>query len=41
MTKVKTASTRSSTSIEEEGLAVLVLCKDLVEVAVAEKEAAS
>jgi hypothetical protein len=41
VTKVKTASAGSTSGVEEEGLAVLVLGKDLVEVAMAKEEAAS
>lgn len=39
--KVKTASAGTATGVEEEGLAMLVLGEDLVEVAMAEEEAAS
>ena len=41
MSKVKTASAGTATGVEEEGLAVLVLGEDLVEVAMTEEEAAS
>jgi hypothetical protein len=41
MAKVKTSSAGAATSVEEEGFAMLVLGEDLVEVAMAEEEAAS
>lgn len=41
VTKVKTTGAGTATCVEEEGLAVLVLGEDLVEVAMAEEEAAS
>lgn len=41
VSEMKTASAGTATSVEEEGLAVLVLGEDLVKVAMAEEEAAS